>query len=102
MSTLVAAAKLGELADGTMKKVVMQGQEILLARVGETYYAVSNLCTHAGRPLAGGTLRGHELTCPAHGATFDVRTGSAIGAPAEAGLKRFAVSLEAGKVNLVL
>ena len=55
-----------------------------------------------GRSLVGGTLRGHELTCPAHGATFDVRTGTAIGAPAEAGLKKFAVALEAGKVNLII
>lgn len=80
----------------------VDGEEVLIANVYGQYYAVSNLCSHAGRPLAGGTLRGHKLTCPAHGATFDVRTGTAIGAPAEAGLKRFSVALEAGKVNLIL
>ena len=30
------------------------------------------------------------------------KTGSAIGAPGEIGLKRFPVTLEAGKINLIL
>ena len=90
------------LAEGEMTATRVGGEEILIANVHGQYYAVSNLCSHAGRPLIGGTLRGHELTCPAHGATFDVRTGAAIGAPGEIGLKRFSVALEAGKINLIL
>lgn len=90
------------LGDGEMLATRIGGEEVLIANVHGQYYAVSNLCTHAGRPLAGGSLRGFELTCPAHGATFDVRTGLPVGAPAETGLKRFQVVLEAGKVNLVL
>ena len=90
------------LTEGEMTATRVGGEEVLIVNVYGQYYAVSNLCSHAGRPLMGGTLRGFELTCPAHGATFDVRTGAAIGAPAETGLKRYGVALEAGKVNLIL
>jgi nitrite reductase/ring-hydroxylating ferredoxin subunit len=101
-STVIPVLPMTALGEGEMTATRVGGEEVLIANVYGQYYAVSNLCSHAGRPLAGGTLRGHELTCPAHGAIFDVRTGTAIGAPAEAGLKRFAVALEAGKVNLII
>ncbi len=90
------------LAEGDMAQVRVGGEEVLIAHVYGQYYAVSARCPHAGRSLAGGTLRGYELVCPAHGATFDVRTGAVLSAPAEAGLKRFPVAVEAGKVNLIL
>jgi nitrite reductase/ring-hydroxylating ferredoxin subunit len=90
------------LAEGEMAAVRIGGEEILIANVHGQYHAISNRCSHAGRPLSTGTLRGHELTCPAHGATFDVRTGAVLGAPAETGLKRFPVLIEAGRVNLIV
>ena len=75
-------------------------EEILIANVDGQYYAVSNLCSHRGQRLAEGTLRGFELTCPAHGARFDMRTGTVLGAPAEEGLKRYPVTVVAGKINV--
>jgi len=90
------------LAEGEMTVARIGGEEILIVNVYGQYYAISNRCSHAGRPLATGTLHGHELTCPAHGARFDVRTGAALGAPAESGLKRFPVLIEAGRVNLIV
>lgn len=90
------------LGEGEMAACRIGREEVLIANVQGQYYAVNNLCTHAGRPLSGGILDGHELICPAHGARFDLRTGSVIGAPAEAGLKRYPVTLVAGKVNVTI
>lgn len=42
------------------------------------YYAISNICTHEGGPLADGTLEGFEVECPWHGSKFDVRTGEVM------------------------
>ncbi len=46
MSELVKVAQIDELKDETMKAVLAQGREILLARVGDKYYATDNHCTH--------------------------------------------------------
>jgi len=43
---LVKVAQVDELKDGAMKAVLAQGREILLARVGDKYYATDNHCTH--------------------------------------------------------
>ena len=90
------------LSEGEMTMTRIGAEEVLIVHVHGQYYAISGRCSHMGRSLAGGSLRGYELTCPAHGATFDVRTGAVLGAPAGAGLKRYPVVVEAGKVNLMI
>ena len=99
---MIPVMPIAALTEGEMATVRVGAEEVLIIQVYGQYYALSSRCSHAGRSLAGGILRGHELTCPAHGATFDVRTGAALGAPAETGLQRFQVVLEAGKVHLIL
>jgi nitrite reductase/ring-hydroxylating ferredoxin subunit len=57
------------------KKVLVGGQEILLARVGDKFYAVGNRCPHLGGELAAGQLEGTIVTCPLHGSQFDITDG---------------------------
>ena len=63
------------LSDGTMQEVQAGGQPVLLARLGETYYATQARCPHLRAHLAKGKLEGKVVTCPAHGSAFDVTTG---------------------------
>ena len=45
-------AEKSEIRVGKMKKFVTQGKEILIANVNGSFYAISNVCTHAtGRSL---------------------------------------------------
>ena len=74
----VPVAKTSELTPGSMKKVVLEGQEILLANVDGTFYAISERCTHLGGHLSRGTIQDGIVTCPRHGSRFDVRTGQAV------------------------
>jgi NADPH-dependent 2,4-dienoyl-CoA reductase/sulfur reductase-like enzyme/nitrite reductase/ring-hydroxylating ferredoxin subunit len=55
---------------------------VLLARVGDGYFAIGANCTHYGGPLADGVLDGHTVRCPWHHACFSLRTGEALRAPA--------------------
>ena len=41
MGDFVQVGKTNELEDGAMKEVLAQGREILLARVGNNYYAAT-------------------------------------------------------------
>lgn len=56
---------------------------VVLCRVQDEIFAVVNECSHALATFDGGRLRGHRLICPLHGASFDVRSGAPLGAPAK-------------------
>jgi 3-phenylpropionate/trans-cinnamate dioxygenase ferredoxin subunit len=78
VSAFVEVATAGELADGSMKQVSAGGREILVARVGDTYYAADNRCPHMGGKLSQGTLQGTVVTCPRHSSQFDLADGHVV------------------------
>lgn len=77
----VKVARASEIPLGKMKMVKLEGKEILIANVEGKYYALGNICTHRGGKLSEGTLQGTVVTCPRHGAKFDVATGKVISGP---------------------
>ena len=78
MGSLIEAGNSNEFQDGTMKEVLVQGREILLARVGDKYYAADNRCPHMGGKLSRGKLEGAVVACPLHGSQFDLDDGSVV------------------------
>src|SRR5665647_1957836 len=78
------AAGKSEIALGKMKKVTLDGKEILIANVNGNYYAVGSECTHFGGDLSEGVLQSNIVTCPNHKARFDVTSGKVVSPPAEA------------------
>jgi 3-phenylpropionate/trans-cinnamate dioxygenase ferredoxin component len=78
VSDYVSIANADELRDGEMKKVDVDGRELLLARVDGSYYAIDDRCPHMGGDLSKGSLQGSIVTCPKHGSRFDVRDGQLV------------------------
>ena len=70
------------LADGQKLLGHANGEAVLLARVGDDYFAIGASCTHYGGPLAEGVIADGAVRCPWHHACFDLRTGEALRAPA--------------------
>jgi 3-phenylpropionate/trans-cinnamate dioxygenase ferredoxin subunit len=52
MDRFVKVATTDELEDEQAKLVEVEGQKIALLRVGGTFYALSDPCTHRGGPLS--------------------------------------------------
>lgn len=75
----VRIAGVNDLKPGEKQKFLLDSKTILLLNVDGAYYALDNRCPHMGGLLSGGDLEGATLTCPRHGAKFDVRTGKSIG-----------------------
>lgn len=71
-----------DLEDGAMLAGRVGDEAVLLARRGDTFYAVGAACTHYGGPLAEGLMVGETVRCPWHHACFSLKTGEALGAPA--------------------
>jgi 3-phenylpropionate/trans-cinnamate dioxygenase ferredoxin component len=74
-------AQTDQIPAGTMKSIIVDEKNILVSNVGGKFYAIGGKCTHAGGDLSKGTLEGNIVTCPKHGAQFDVMTGKNLRGP---------------------
>jgi nitrite reductase/ring-hydroxylating ferredoxin subunit len=95
------AMTFSEITPGRVRIVTINGTEIALVRDGEAVYAVSNRCTHAGSSFAHGRAVGTLLTCPMHGARFDLRNGTCVNAPYSR-LSNHAVRVVDGQVEVAI
>lgn len=82
-----------ELAPGERKPVVVDDTPALLLRVGDDYYCIEDTCSHDGQAMTDGPVADHEITCPRHGARFDIRTGKPLCMPATEPIRVFAVEV---------
>jgi ferredoxin-NADP reductase/nitrite reductase/ring-hydroxylating ferredoxin subunit len=78
----VKVADTNDIQPSQMKEVQVDGESICIVNVDGKYYAIGNICTHEGGPLADGTIEGYEVECPWHASRFDVRTGEVKEPPA--------------------
>lgn len=91
---------LSELTAGKPRLMDVDGERILLCRVGDDVYAVDDMCTHEDISLSLGALCEHRLRCPLHGSEFDVRTGKVLDEPADTDLGTHPVDVVDGWVCL--
>jgi len=87
-----------ELPPGDMKFVVIERQRVLVLNVGGTFYAMSDICGHAGAPLSAGNLTGYVVECPLHYACFDARDGKLITGPSSADVPSYEVRVDGDTV----
>ena len=102
MTEFVKVAKIGEITAGEARAVEAAGKRIALFNVNGTFYAIDDTCTHRGGPLSDGMVEGTEVTCPWHGAIFDVTTGSVLGPPAPQDVTHYPVRVEGEDIEVEL
>jgi nitrite reductase/ring-hydroxylating ferredoxin subunit len=74
----------------------LQVGEAVVFNVGGKLCATQARCPHKRGPLYEGTLEGSTLTCPWHGAQFDVCTGAVLRGPATLPLETYQIRIEGG------
>jgi len=71
----------------------------VIFRLDGQWYALRNVCPHAGRPLGDGARRGNAIVCPHHGYAYNIKTGHNADCPEdEPPCRTFPVREEAGRV----
>lgn len=94
---------LDDLPVGMAVSVTCGDRRVTVVRCGpDEVRALDGDCTHAGGPIAQGTVDGCLLACPWHGAVFDVRTGGVHRGPARKRLATYPVRIEDGQVVVSL
>ena len=94
MSTTFETVRLSELENQKPLKVVVDGEDVLLAKVNDEVFAVNDICTHSEVSLSEGEIEGCSIECWLHGSSFDLRTGEPSGPPAVTALATYKVILE--------
>jgi len=82
MAEFIKVAGCSEIPLGGKLLAEVDGRMIAVFNYEGTFYAIDDVCTHDGGPLAEGELHGCEIECPRHGARFDIRDGRALCFPA--------------------
>jgi uncharacterized protein YbjT (DUF2867 family)/nitrite reductase/ring-hydroxylating ferredoxin subunit len=83
--------------------VLLMG-DVAIFSVEGGFCATQSRCTHRQGPLSEGTVDGSTVTCPLHGAQFNVWTGAVLRGPAQNPLKTYRVTVdgEVGRVEAPL
>ena len=98
----VNVADVEGLGTGEMLAVEIGGFQLALYNVGGSFHATDNICSHAYALLTDGWLDDMVVECPLHGGQFDVCTGKAICAPAEANIRTYPVRVVDGHLQILL
>lgn len=68
----VEVARVNEIPPGKMKHVEFNGKEVMIANLDGKFYALNDRCGHMNALLSLGNVKDNIVTCPFHGARFDV------------------------------
>ncbi len=94
---LTQGVSVDTLADGGIVLGHVDAQAVILARQGDSLFALGAMCTHQGGPLAEGLVVDGGVRCPWHHACFDLRTGLPSRPPALDPVDCYDVQLADGK-----
>ena len=96
----IARIDSAKIEDGTALRVEGGHDGVCLVRIGDSFYALSDRCSHANVPLSEGDVDPDECTveCWKHGSTFSLVDGHPQCLPATQPVQVFRVRVEDGDV----
>jgi 3-phenylpropionate/trans-cinnamate dioxygenase ferredoxin subunit len=102
MASFVSAFPDSELANNKSRAVELEGRSVLICRAGGELYAVENRCSHQAAELEGGRIRGCYLSCPLHGARFNLKDGEPLGQLTRVAIQTYPVRLADGMIQVLI
>ena len=97
----VRVGLISDFTPGQGKMVVINGRHVALFRLGDDFHAIDNLCLHKAGPLCEGQIDNDVVTCPWHGWSYEIKTGTLVQDP-RVGVNKHEVKIEAGAVSIRL
>ena len=78
MSGFIPLVPAADVPVGSMKSVVLDGHDLLVANVDGAFLIADATCPHLGGHLPDGVLEGSIVTCPRHHSQFDLTDGRVV------------------------
>lgn len=98
----IEVATVDEIQNGDRLFIEVDGLPLVVFNTAGEYFAIADVCSHDDGPLGDGDLNGMEISCPRHGARFDLKTGKAISLPAIVDIPAYPVRVVEGKIEIGL
>jgi 3-phenylpropionate/trans-cinnamate dioxygenase ferredoxin subunit len=99
MTEYISISRLEDLPPGSSKLVEYGIYRIAVFNLDGDIYALEDMCTHDGGPLATGRIvEGCQVECPRHGARFDIKTGNAMCMPAFMPTPTYEIKIEGDEI----
>jgi len=95
-------ASVQDIPPGKAKQLVLGTRKLALFNVNGTLYAIDDTCPHRGAPLWEGLVENLDVTCPWHGARFDLNTGGHLCPPARTGVTAYKVQVVGDDIHIDL
>ena len=95
-------ARAGEIPTGEARAVLVDGQPVAIYNVNGEFFATCDVCSHEEASLADGWLDDDVVTCPSHGAEFNVRTGEVLSLPATEPIATYPVRVEGDDIYVAV
>ena len=92
------ACSLDEFRDVEAVGATIGDQDVAVARDGDEFFAVEDICSHAAVALSEGEVDECTLECWLHGSRFDLRTGKPTGLPATEPVATFPAEIRGGDI----
>jgi 3-phenylpropionate/trans-cinnamate dioxygenase ferredoxin subunit len=89
-----------ELPAGERLFAEIEGKPIVVFNIAGELFSIEDVCSHDDGPVGEGDLDGYEITCPRHGAKFDVRSGKVTAMPANVDIAAYPVRVVDGMIQL--
>ena len=104
VSETVALCAPDDLASGEARRFDVSGRRIALVRIGDTFHAIDDECSHEDFSLSEGEVwvAECEIECPRHGSMFDLLTGEPCSLPATQPVAVYKVEVGDDTVAVVL
>ena len=107
MSSSLATERLcsrDDVPPGEARRFDVAGHRIALVRIGDSFYAIGDRCSHADFSLSEGEVYPDEfeIECWKHGSTFSLTTGEPQCLPAVRPVPVYDVRVEGDDVYVVL
>lgn len=100
-SSFVAVGQVSDFIPGQGKMVTVNGRHVALFRLGDDFFALDNMCLHRGGPLCDGPIDREVVTCPWHGWSYAIRTGTMVQDP-RVGVSKHDVQISGDEVSVRL
>jgi 3-phenylpropionate/trans-cinnamate dioxygenase ferredoxin subunit len=100
MGNFIRVCSAEDIELGRSRAVEVGPRTVAVFRTASGLFAVDDMCTHSGGPLSEGEVCGTSVTCPWHGAAFDLATGARGDAIASRDLRCYAVRERDGSIEV--
>jgi nitrite reductase (NADH) small subunit len=102
VSEFQQVGRIGDFDTRRGRKVTVNGRHVALFRLGDEFFAIDNLCLHKAGPLCDGHIdAGDVVTCPWHGWSYEIKTGTLVQDP-RVGVSKHEVRVDGDTVSVRL